>query len=57
MLVILTVLDQNYQLQGPHPIEICNHIQQLYLDAGNVWRTTYFIMHNRIMMLLINVTT
>lgn len=49
ILLMLTVLDQNSQLQGPHPKEIYNHIEQLYLDAENAWQTTYFIIYGIIL--------
>lgn len=41
--IIPTVLGQNTRHQGPHPKEIYNYIQQLYLDARNAWQTTYTI--------------
>lgn len=43
---VLTDWDQNFQLQGPHPKEICNCIQQLCLDARIAWQTTYVIRKN-----------
>jgi hypothetical protein len=42
-------LRQNSQLQDPHPKEIYNHIQKLYLDARNVWQTTY-ISHGIVLL-------